>query len=54
MTAQARINYAVTIKHWCDNHPNATDQELVEFLEEIERRVARRIFLESKEKRLDI
>lgn len=49
MSAQSRIKYAVSIKHWCDTHPGATDQELVEFLERIEHRVVHSCYEHPKE-----
>jgi len=34
-----RIEYAISIKHWCDRHPNASDDDLRAFLERIEKQI---------------
>ena len=39
MNNSERIEFAVSIKHWCDIHPNASDDELRMFLEQIENTV---------------
>lgn len=41
MSSKIRINYALSIKHWCDANPEASDAELVTFLERIECKVAK-------------
>lgn len=38
-----RIEYAISIKHWCDNNPNASDDDLRSFLERIEDSVQEKI-----------
>lgn len=39
MAASDRIEYAIAIKQWCDAHPGATDNDLREMLEKIEKRI---------------
>lgn len=37
--SSSRIEYAISIKHWCEASPNATDDELRAFLERIEKQI---------------
>lgn len=37
MGIKQRIQYALSIKHWCNRYPKATDEDLVHFLEKIEK-----------------
>lgn len=43
MSRYDRIEYAISIKHWCDNNLYADDDELRSFLERIEDNVQKKL-----------
>lgn len=43
MSRYDRIEYAISIKHWCDNNLNAGDDKLRSFLERIEDNVQKKL-----------
>lgn len=50
MAANDRIEYAISIKQWCDAHPGATDDDLREMLERIEKKIGNSIIVKSNDK----
>lgn len=48
MSARDRIEYAVSIKHWCDRNPFVPDAVLIEFLEQIEKKIADQMVEQSR------
>jgi len=50
MAANDRIEYAISIKQWCDSHPGTTDDDLREMLERIEKRISSSIIVKSNDR----
>lgn len=48
MCEKTRIDYALSIKQWCDAHPGATDLDLINFLQRVEQTIRDQVIKQSQ------